>query len=292
MRIILISFILLVFNVFTSFSQQDKENDYFDFSYFYDEERQNEGLHLAISCDGIHWTSVKNDSAIFHPGVGISTSCDLINWYDVREVLVNKNIEDVINTWAPELFWDGNNNQWMAYWGSSIEGRFPETAKLSKNPKANNRMYYSVSIDLKEWSEPELLQDYGFPSNDAYIYKLPANNLNGKYMKFVKHIVTPGYNAHIKIAYSHSLYGPYKLTDKYVTKKYKFMEGPNLFKIRDYYYLIVDLSREHRMALFRTKCLDDCKWEDFTDLAKLPKASKHGCIIGISKEINKKLLDL
>lgn len=323
MRIILLSFILLVFNVFTCFAQQDKENDYFVFSYFYDGERQNEGLHLAISCDGIHWTSVKNDSAIFHPGFGtrfrdpslikdphderlfhmvwtterkdgfgIASSYDLINWFDVREVLVNKNIKDVINTWAPELFWDGDNKQWMAYWGSSIEGRFPETAKLSKNPKANNRMYYSVSKDLKEWSEPELLQDYGFPSNDAYIYKLPANNPNGKYMKFVKHIVTPGYNAQIRIAYSHSLYGPYRLTDKYVTKKYKFMEGPNLLKIGDYYYLNVDLSREHRMALFRTKCLDDCEWEDLTDLAKFPKASKHGCIISISKEIYKKLLDL
>ena len=317
MRIILIiiALFLCIINV--------KSEEYYVYVYFYDAERQNEGLHMAVSRDGINWTPVNNDVATFHPGFGtrfrdpslvkdphdtklfhmvwtterndgfgIASSYDLINWFDVREVLVNKNVKGVINTWAPELFWDSDNNVWMAYWGSSVEGRFPETAKLSKNPKANNRMYYSVSKDLKEWSEPELLQDYGFPSNDAYIYRLPENNPNGKLIKFVKHIVKPGSKAQIRIAYSDSLYGPYKLTDKFVSKKYKFMEGPNLLKIGEYYYLNVDLSREHRMALFRTKCLNDCEWEDLTDKAVFPKASKHGCIIGISEEIYNKLLEL
>ncbi|MBQ4915982.1 hypothetical protein J8L85_16125 [Maribacter sp. MMG018] len=298
----------------------DVSDDYFLFGYFYGYERQNEGLHLAVSKDGLQWVSVKNDSSVFHPGFGaffrdpmfkrdpknpdlihmvwstgnndsfgISSTYDLLNWFDTKEVRINKDVEGVYNTWAPELFWDEDTQQWMVYWGSSIQGKFVETSKLSPNPRANNRMYYSLSDDLENWSQPILLQDFGFPSVDCYIYKLPDNHPKGKYIEFVKHIVQPGKLAAIREAYSYSLTGPYVLTESYITGKYKFSEGPNLIKIGEYYYLYVDLSREHRMAVFRTKEIGMGKWEDLTDTASFPNEAKHGSIIRISKDMYDKL---
>lgn len=306
-------------NIFAG-SGNNSIGNYFVFSYFYGDERQNEGLHLAVSTDGLNWTPVKKDSTIFHPGFGerfrdptliydvknpklihmlwtterkdgfgIASSYNLTDWFDVMEVVINQHVEGVINTWAPELIWDEDNRQWVVYWGSSIEGKFPETEKLSKNPKANNRMYYAVSKDLKTWSAPALLQDFGFPSNDCYIYKLPVNHLRGKYIQFVKQIEKPGSLAYIRMAYADSLLSKYKLADEYLTKKYKFSEGPCIFGAGDYFYMIVDLSQEHRMAMFRTKEVGVTEWEDVTDIANFPLKAKHGCVLRISKALYENL---
>lgn len=299
------------------------EQNYFLFSYFYGGQRQNEGLHLAISKDGLRWTPVKNDSVLFHPGFGtrfrdpslvrdpnrpeivymvwttetndafgFASTKDFIRWENIGEIAINKNVPGVFNTWAPELIWDEEGKRWMIYYASSVKGRFPETAALANNPKANNRMYYAFSKDLVHWSQPELLADFGFPSNDNYIMKLSQHHPKGRYINFVKHIEKPGQRAYIRIAYADSIQGPYKLTDEYVTQKYMFCEGPNVFLIDGNYYLNMDLSREHRMAIFRTTQPGITEWEDMTDKSVFPKEAKHGSVINISKQLFEQLQKL
>lgn len=314
----IVSSIIFIFYGFNAFAtnKKDTTDNYFVFSYFYGNERQNDGLHLAVSTDGLNWQPIKNDHVIFHPGFGerfrdptliydvhdpklihmlwtterkdgfgIASSYNLTDWFDVREVIINKNVEGVLNTWAPELIWDTESNNWIVYWGSSIKGRFPETAVLSKNPKANNRMYYAKSSNLKDWSEPVLMHDYGFPSTDCFIFKLPVNHPRGKYVQFVKQIEKPGSLAYIQMAFSDSIAGDYILNNQFVSRKYKFSEGPNVFYLKGYYYLILDLSQEHRMSIFRTKQIGITEWEDLTHVACFPKEAKHGTVLRISKEL-------
>jgi len=281
------------------------------FSYFYGDARQNEGLHLATSTDGLAWTPVANDAVLFHPGFGtrfrdpslvrdpdgkrihmvwttetpnafgFATTTDLIHWTDVREIPVMAPIPGTINTWAPELFWDTPRQRWITYWGSSVEGRFPETAKLSTNPKANNRMYYATSPDLRTWSAPQLLADFGFPSNDAYLLATPGN-LTGEYALFVKHIVKPGSLARLQLAFAAAdPLGPFKLTDEIVSADYAFCEGPSVIRIGDFSYCYFDLSNQHRLAVTRSPQIGGAPWEDLTPRLTLPPGAKHGTILTI-----------
>lgn len=282
------------------------------FAYFYGGARQNEGLHLAVGRDGFAWTPVAGDSALFHPGFGerfrdpslvrdpdgkrihlvwttetpnafgIATTTDLIHWEDAREVPVMAAVPGTINTWAPELFRDAPRQRWIAYWGSSVAGRFPETAKLSDNPKANNRMYFATSPDLRTWSEPRLWFDFGFPSNDAYLLATPGNP-RGDYALFVKHIVKPGVRAHIRLAFASSPEGPWRLTDERVSGDHDFCEGPAVLRIGEAWYCYFDLSRKDHMAVSRATGIGGCAWEDVTARLTLPAGAKHGSILPIDE---------
>lgn len=305
----------------TIYGQGNKyKKDYFVFAYFYGNERHNEGLRLALSKDGINWDKLKNDKIVFHPGFGeffrdpslirdvhdeevihmvwttgsndgfgIASTRDLINWFDVREIKINKNVPGVLNTWAPELIWDESRNEWMVYFASSVQGRFIETEYLSANQKANNRMYYAFSKDLKTWTDPILLQDHGFISNDNYIYKLSDGHPRGKYLNFVKDIQKPGVHALIREAYSDNLTGPYEITDTYLSKNYNFFEGPTLIKIKGNYFMYCDLTRLYKMSLFRTKDLGSGVWEDLTDILKFPEGGKHGTPLRVDRKTFKRL---
>lgn len=287
------------------------DEKHYVFAYFYGDARQNEGLHLALSTDGLAWKPVARDAALFHPGFGerfrdpslvrhpdgrrivmtwttetpnafgIATTTDLLRWDDVREVPVMATVPGTINTWAPELFWDAKRERWFAYWGSSVAGRFPETAALSPNPKANNRMYYATSPDLRTWSEPRLLADFGFPSNDAYLLATPGH-LRGNYALFVKHIVKPGAKARLRLAFGPAPEGPWTLTDEYVSGPHVFCEGPALQRIGEAWYCYFDLSREHRMAVTSSPAIGGAPWEDLTARLTLPPGAKHGSILEIA----------
>lgn len=285
----------------------------FVFGYFYGGKRQNEGLHLAISRDGLDWSTVGNGKPLFHPGFGErfrdpsfirdpdgkrihmvwtterpdgfghAVSTDLIEWKDAREIRVMASVEGVINTWAPELFWDDPNNRWIAMWASSVKGRFPETAHLANaNPKANNRMYAATSTDLLHWSEPALLFDFGFPSNDAFLLPTPGVQ-GGDYTLYVKEIKQPGKAAAIRVAIGPSPLGPFTLTAEKVTGEHQFCEGPVVMKIDGLFYCYFDLSNQHRMAVSRSTAPRGAPWEDLTARLTLPNGAKHGSILQVDE---------
>ena len=66
------------------------------------------------------WTVAWTDHAI-----GVAHSRDLIHWSEQERVPVMEHEPNVLNTWAPDLFYDDATQQFVIVWASSIPGRFP-----------------------------------------------------------------------------------------------------------------------------------------------------------------------
>jgi beta-xylosidase len=119
-----------------------------------------DGLHLLHSKDGYTWTALKNDQSFLRPmvggklmrdpslalapdgtfhlvwttawnkhGIGYASSKDLIHWSEQRLLDVMAHEPQTRNVWAPELFYDAAQQQWLIVWSSTIPGRFPQTEK-------------------------------------------------------------------------------------------------------------------------------------------------------------------
>ena len=133
---------------------QQKESVYMFSTFRYDGE---DGLYLDYSYDGYSWTDlgggflmpkvgkrrlmrdpsiVQGPDGMFHmvwttgwkddKGFGYASSRDLINWSEQKFVEVMAHEPKTRNVWAPELFYDEENERYVICWASTIPGRFPK----------------------------------------------------------------------------------------------------------------------------------------------------------------------
>jgi hypothetical protein len=56
-----------------------------------------------------------------------SSSTNLVDWAPQRAIEVMQDEPSARNIWAPELFFDGQRQQWLALWSTTIPGGFPAT---------------------------------------------------------------------------------------------------------------------------------------------------------------------
>src|SRR3990172_13281350 len=73
-----------------------------------------------------------------------------------------------VNVWAPELFYDEANKQFIICWASTIPGRFADNGEPHDN---NQRMYYTTTSDFKTFAPAKLFFDPGFSVIDGTIVK-------------------------------------------------------------------------------------------------------------------------
>ena len=59
-------------------------------------------------------------------GFGYSSSKDLVHWSPQQFIPVMKHESTTVNVWAPELFYDEQEQQFIICWASTIPGRFPD----------------------------------------------------------------------------------------------------------------------------------------------------------------------
>ena len=156
------------------------------FSYF--KNNGEDGLHLAYSNDGLKWKALNNDKSFLIPelskdklmrdpciikepdgkfhmvwtvsweenGIGYANSVDLINWSEQIFIPVMQHANKTKNSWAPELFYDDEKQQYLIFWASTVSDRFTETANQAEE-SWNHRMYYTTTKDFKFFSETKIL---------------------------------------------------------------------------------------------------------------------------------------
>src|SRR5262249_43010322 len=95
--------------------------------------------HLVWTC------SWKGDK-----GFGYADSQDLVHWSAERFIPVMQNEPNVLNVWAPELFYDEETDQYIIVWASTIPFRFPKGAEEENN---NHRLYYTTTKNFITFSE-------------------------------------------------------------------------------------------------------------------------------------------
>lgn len=298
---VIVASLLLVILTLSCTSQPDV----YMFSYF--KGKSQDGLHLAYSHDGLKWQALNNDQSILEPrvaadklmrdpciirgrngvfhmvwtvswndkGIGYASSADLIHWSEQQFIPVMQSVDSVRNCWAPEIFYDVEQDEYMIYWASTIAGQFTSTTSTLEN-KYNHRMYFVKTKDFNSFSTPSLLYDEGFNVIDATIHKE-----NGAYVMFLKDETREPVEKNIRIARSKSLTSDYGAASKPITGDF-WAEGPTAIKIGSSWVVYFDKYREHTMGAVRSEDLKT--WTDISGDIDFPSGTRHGTVFEISND--------
>lgn len=294
-----------------------KESTVYLFSYFLDNGQ--DGLHLAYSHDGLTWTALKNGKSFLPPevggklmrdpcicigpdgdfhmvwtsswhdqGIGVAHSKDLIDWSDQAFVPVMGHEPTAHNCWAPEIYYDEQEHEYVIYWSTTIPGRFPET-EAAQGDRAgsvalNHRIYCTTTRDFKTYTDTRLFYNDGFNVIDATIAKQGR-----QYVLFVKdETKSPVAKKNIRVAMGTKAQGPYGPASGSITPAGLWVEGPTALKVDDTWYLYYDAYAKGHYAGIKTRDFET--WEDITDQLHFPKGTRHGTAFEVPQSVLDRLL--
>lgn len=282
------------------------------FSYFIGNGQ--DGLHLAYSTDGVKWEALNDGKSYLVPEIGpnklmrdpcviqgadglfhmvwtsgwtdqvigYASSKDLKTWSAQKEIPVMKQEPEAMNAWAPEVFYDKKNKEYLIFWSTTIPNRHSPIAMSEKENKLNHRMYYVTTRDFNTFSETKMFYNPDFSVIDCTILEK-----NKRFYMFLKNENPNPPEKNIRVAVSDNAAGPYptQVSDP-ITGKY-WAEGPTPAIVGDYVYVYFDKYREHKYGAVRSK--DMVSWEDVSDQIQFPKGTRHGTVMEVSKKTLKKL---
>lgn len=209
-------------------------------------------------------------------GFGYASSKDLIHWNEQRFISVMDKELTTVNVWAPELFYDDVQQQYIIIWASCIPGRFERGIEEDSN---NHRLYYTTTKNFKAYTETKLFFDPGFSVIDAVIVK----RANSDYVLVLKDNTRPERN--IKVAFSETPVGPWRNVSKAFTDN--FTEGPSVVKLKNEWLIYYDSYRKKTYEASATK--DFVHFENVTAKVSVPAGHKHGTIVPVEKKFIKQL---
>jgi hypothetical protein len=260
-----------------------------------------DGLHMLYSYDGYKWTDlgvsllkpvlganklmrdpsvVQGPDGTFHlvwtvgwkgdKGFGYASSKDLVHWSEQRFIGVMENEPSTVNVWAPELFYDDMEQQFIIIWASTIPHRFARGVEDEDN---NHRMYYTTTRDFRTFSPAKLFLDPGFSVIDAVIVK----ERPGRYVLVLKDNTRP--NRNIKVAYAGKPLGPYRNVTPPFTPA--FSEGPSVVNTGKEWLIYYDAYRGKKYGAAGTT--DFVKFDDASARISIPVGHKHGTIFKVKR---------
>ena len=282
------------------------------FSYFTG--RGDDGLKLAWSTDGRHWHAVANGRSLLRPEVGearlmrdphllqgpdgtfhlvwttawegqtigYAHSRDLIHWSEQQAIPVMQAIPGTRNCWAPEVVYDAGRQEFVLFWSSTVEGRFPETAGQSED-NYNHRIYACTTTDWRTFTPARLLYDPGFSVIDATF----ARASDGSLHLVIKDERRDPVKKHLRTARADSFLGPFGPLLPPFTGDW--VEGPTALNVDDAVIVYYDVYRERRYEARLTR--DFKTWEDVPELS-LPAGLRHGTAIPVPATVLASLRNL
>ncbi len=265
-------------------------------------EPADKGLRMLYSYDGKKWTGldtvllkpavgnqkvmrdpsmVQDKHGVFHlvwtsswkgdKGFGYASSRDLLNWSTQQFIPVLQQEPVVVNTWAPELFYDKDQDQFMIIWASCIPGRFERGIEEDSN---NHRMYVTTTKDFKTFSETKLFLDPGFSVIDAVIVKRGEKD----YVLVLKDNTRPERN--LKVAFADNPMGPWRNISTPFSDK--FTEGPSVVKLKNEWLIYFDSYQKKIYEAVSTTDFKDFK--NVTTQIRVPEGHKHGTILPVKRK--------
>ena len=274
-----------------------------------------DGLHLAMSQDGLNWHALNQDKSLLKPaiggklmrdpciilgpdnvfhmvwttgwedkGIGIAHSKDLINWSEQQYVEVMAPFDNARNAWAPEISWDEQKQQYLIYWASTLAGKYPQTEKTA-DKGWDHRMYATTTTDFNTYSATFLYYQPDFNVIDATIFPISKG-----YGMIVKDETRYPPAKNLKVAQSPSMSGPWQLSEQAFSPPDLWVEGPTVLHIDPWYYVYFDAYTSHRYGAMRSR--DLLHWEDVSAQLSMPKGSRHGSVLRVTSSRVKPLLQL
>ena len=264
-------------------------------------EGEQDGLRFAFSYDGYHWSNVPGlflraqvgkDKIMRDPsiargpdgtwhlvwtsawrgnnGFGYAHSKDLVHWSEQQFIPVMANEPTVCNVWAPELFYDEKEKQFIIVWASTIPGRFPDYLESSTN---NHRMYFTTTRDFHTFTPTKLFLDPDFSVIDCQIVKD-----NDRYVLILKDNTRPQRN--IRVAFGDTPLGPWRNITPPFTDK--LTEGPTSLKLGDDWLIYFDSYGTKSYGAVRTR--DFVSFTNVTSEMTFPEGLKHGTVFIATKK--------
>ncbi|MGD9634322.1 MAG: alpha-L-fucosidase [Pirellulales bacterium] len=203
-------------------------------------------------------------------GFGYANSRDLVHWSEQKFVPVMQHEPTTVNVWAPELFYDEPNGQYIICWASTIPGRFPDDAEPHDN---NQRMYYTTTRDFQTFAPSRLFFDPGFSVIDCVIVRDAE-----RYVLVLKENTRP--MRALRVAFGDSPLGPWRDVSRPFTEN--FTEGPSVLKVGDDWLIYYDAYRAGVYGAAKTR-----DFKTFTDITKevsFPKGHKHGTVLRVPRK--------
>ena len=300
---ILTFLIVLHFSPSILFSQK-----YYLFTYFIG--NGEDGLHLAYSTDGLKWEPLGDRKSYLTPEVGkdklmrdpcvikgpngrfhmvwtsgwhdqiiaYANTEDFVNWSPQIDIPVMTHEPSAKNAWAPEIFYDEKQKQYLIFWATTIPGRHSDIADSEKEKGLNHRMYYTTTKDFKTFSATKMFFNPEFSVIDATLIKHKK-----KFWMILKNENPNPPEKNLRLSKSKKAQGPYstKVSEK-ITGDY-WAEGPTTLKIGKYLYVYFDKYRDHKYGCVRSKNMKN--WEDVSDQLVFPKGIRHGTALEVDEKI-------
>lgn len=223
-------------------------------------------------------------------GFGYASSTDLIHWSEQRTIPVMQ-CHPTNNVWAPEIFYDDVQDQYLIIWSSQINPKdYTEADTLGTN--ACHRMWYTITKDFQTFTCAMPYYDPGFNSIDGYLLKRACND----YVLIVKDNRKPGFS-NLFCVFSDSPYGPFHTADNApqgetptTTFGRTYSEGPCAIQLDDEWIIYYDQynpTQEYGAVSTR----DFLTFTPIPERISVPAQHKHGSIIRVKRSLVNKLLN-
>jgi hypothetical protein len=274
-----------------------------------------DGLHLAWSADGYHWSALGGGRSFLIPrvgkdrlmrdpclargpdgtyhlvwtsgwwdrGIGHASSKDLRHWSDQQEIPVMAGEPTARNSWAPELVWDETRGEFMIFWATTIPGRFPATAGASED-QLNHRIYGTSTRDFRTFTPTRLLLDPGFNCIDATFLRA-----DGRWVMIIKDETKfPQPKKNLRLIEAKTVQGPFGPAAAPFTPAGLWVEGPTAIKIGDDYLVYFDAYAQKHFGALRSRDLKT--WEDVTAQMTFPhegtpQRMRHGTVLAVPRAL-------
>lgn len=298
--------LLLLLGCLASPAARALSEDVILFPYFKDPGTQ--GIFLMASEDGLRFehlnggapiltvpggvtrdpSIVRGPDDLFHmvwtaapKSFGYASSPDLVTWSVPRLIPVFGPDDPIVNTWAPELFYDTAAQEYLVVWASTDRERFPVGS--NEDRLYEHRLYATTTRDFASFTETRLFYDPGFNVIDGMI----AHDVAGD--RFVMAIkderARPVPQKNIKLTFSDSAQGPYGPPSDSVTGGglvvAEWAEGPTLLPIDDGWRLYFDSYTDFDSVYHAYESPDLETWIDVTDQLVFPAIDgllQHGTV--------------
>jgi hypothetical protein len=281
---------------------EKKEKGAWLFAYF--QEPANQGIYLALSRDGLHYTPLNGGQPWVKPAqpgelmrdvfltrgpdkrfhmvwtwgwhvnsMGYASSPDLFSWSEQKNIVIMKDFPETNNVWAPEIYWDAAKHTWQILWSSA-----------SKQEKDRHRIWSSSTVDFETFSKPAVFFDPGYTVIDATVFHEQGQPYRLIFKQQTKEPLT--YN--VRIASGPSLEGPWTGISEAINEPWS--EGPSAIKVGDRYVIFYDHYRGDHIQYEAVASRDWQHWQEITPEIALPLHCKHGSFLRITEKEARRLL--
>lgn len=228
--------------------------------------------------------------------IGYSHSKDLIHWSEPQKIDVWRNSTAVKNTWAPELHWDPEQQEFLILWSSTTDEELHDGDGSVDPHGHDHRSYAARTKDFQTFSEPKLFfspQDPEHGVIDPYIAhddRGTPGTADDRWVMVIKNEMAPAQGGkNLRLTFSSRMQGPYAttLSPPIVgagTDIVNMMgEGPSLLKHGGLWFLYWD-APDSRFSYCLATSRDLKAWTDRSVEMSLPaEHMRHGTVLVVPR---------